>query len=114
MLALTAHQQVLSWGTGWQGQLGRIPTAVFDKYTAAKTALQRADGELEELEKRDQGPGARAAEQQAAQGKARDAHRVFQQYHKEMLELQLRPTAINLPSGSRSAPLRKTLAFETA
>ena len=101
MLALTAAGKVLSWGTGWQGQLGRIPKEEFSSFSDAKVAFRKAEGELEALEsgliaaKTSDASFQRAYEQ--GQAEVQNAKRNFQPFDEGLMNMQLRPAPVPLP-----------------
>ena len=105
MLALTAAGSVLSWGTGWQGQLGRAPKAVFDSYAAARDTFKSAEHAFEEAQSRSeevQSDAAATADARKsvaakcleAEQQLQAAKSVFEPREREFRRLQLNPEQV--------------------
>ena len=105
MLALTAAGSVLSWGTGWQGQLGRAPKAIFDSYAAARDQFKSAEHALEEAQSRSEevqsDAAATADARNSAAAKCLEAEQqlqasksIFEPHEREFRRLQLAPEQV--------------------
>ena len=128
MLALTAAGSVLSWGTGWQGQLGRAPKAVFDSYAAARDKYKSAEHAFEEAQSRSEEVQSDAAAttdaRKSAAAKCLEAERqlqaaklVFEPQEREFRRLQLTPEQVPIearwacPISCHRAKIRKAASL---
>lgn len=109
MLALTKSGQVLSWGTGWQGQLGRVKKDAFANFTAAKTAFKRAQQVLEDAKPEAGGPAATPpgfrTEWARAEQELKVAKAAFDPQDEGLMRTQLLPTQVPLPFRHAFSPL---------
>ena len=103
MIALLESGKVLSWGTGWQGQLGRIGKATFQEFTAAKHAYKRLQSEAEILEdKLKEAEGLQQAslerELKSVQANLETASQKYKPLEKSLRQKQLNPAEVSIPA----------------
>ena len=103
MLALMESGKVLSWGTGGQGQLGRITKAEFQELSRAKHKFKMLQQEIENIEEKikEAEDNAKAKLEQELAGvrpNFESASRLYKPLEKQMRQNQLTPKEVNIPA----------------
>lgn len=104
MLGLLDSGKVLSWGTGWQGQLGRIPKSVYQTFTKAQHKYKGLKSEVENLEDKleketsDAKIAGLESELKQLRQKLNAERNEFDPLEKNLRKRQLTPTKVQIPA----------------